>query len=176
MKEYEEIAKHVEKISASGDPGELKQLFSKDNAAFQSLLQSWFQPAPRPYTPPSRTYYLGEVVRYVDLPIQMHIKAIAHKELKAVKLLFSEKWEGRIEPEINLEFDTASVNVVIDELWESELTLDRDMKEECVCTSGDVWGEYRPTLDVAQLRKDADEICAQLQLRYPSTAVSYSLI
>lgn len=111
----------------------------------------------------------------MDLAIQMHQKAIAHHALKNINLIFSSTWNGRIEPQIHLEFDTASVNVVIDELWESELELDRDMKEECVCAAGDVWGEYRPTVDTAQLCKDAEELCAQLYLRYPAAAVSYSL-
>ena len=111
----------------------------------------------------------------MDLAIQMHQKAIAHHALKNINLIFSSTWNGRIEPQIHLEFDTASVNVVIDELWESELELDRDMKEECVCAAGDVWGEYRPTVDTAQLCKDAEELCAQLYLRYSAAAVSYSL-
>ena len=177
MKEYKEAEKQAEKIKESEDVGELERFFSKDHMTFQSLVKKWFQPSPTSEScdPPSREYDLEEILRYVDLAIQMHQKAIAHHALKNINLIFSSTWNGRIEPQIHLEFDTASVNVVIDELWESELELDRDMKEECVCAAGDVWGEYRPTIDTAQLCKDAEDLCAQLHLRYPAAAVSYSL-
>lgn len=177
MKEYKEIEKQIKKITASKDAGELERFFSKDHAVFQSMLQKWFQPSPASAScdPPSREYYLEEIVRYVDLAIQMHQKAVPHHELKNVKLFFSEVWNGCIEPKIHLEFDTGCFDVSIDELWNSELELDRGMKEECVCASGDVWCEYRPTIDADQLRKDAADLCAQLQLRYPAAAVSFSL-
>ena len=176
MKEYKEIEEQIEKMTASEDTDALEQFFSKNHAAFQSVLQKWFQPSPasQVYDPPSREYYLEEIVRYVDLVIQMYQKAVPHHALKSVKLCFSEPWNGCIEPKIHLEFDTGCYDVSIDELWNSELELDRGMKEECVCASGDVWGEYRPTIDANQLRRDAADICVQLQQRYPAAAVSDS--
>ena len=177
MKENQEMKKRINKITASEDTGALKRFFSKDHAAFESMLQKWFQPSreSKAYDPPSPADYLEEIVRYVDLVIQMYQKAVFHHTLKDIKLFFSETWNGCIEPKIHLEFDTGCFDISIDELWNSELKLDRGMKEECVCASGDVWGEYRPTIDADQLRRDAADICVQLQLRYPDAAVSYSV-
>ena len=75
-----------------------------------------------------------------------------------------------------MEFDSSIWEIVIDDLWESELPLDREMKRECVHLSGDVWFEYRPSIDGEQMKKDAEEICQLLQEGYPaSVEISYSL-
>ena len=83
MKEYKEAEKQAEKIKESEDIGELERFFSKDHMTFQSLVKKWFQPSSTSEScdPPSREYYLEEILRYVDLAIQMHQKAIAHHAL-----------------------------------------------------------------------------------------------
>ena len=72
-----------------------------------------------------------------------------------------------------MEFDSTSLTAVIDDLWQSDIKLNRSMEQECVNLSGLVWDEYRASVNNEQLRQDTEKICSVLQKKYSSTNVGF---
>ncbi len=119
--------------------------------------------------------YVPDIASYIDKAIAMHLKAIPHREVRNIMLLFSSKPVDRIEPVIRIHFDTQMVEIELDRLWESKLPLDEDLKKECAARAEAVWREYRPTVDGEQLCHDMTAIGHALAFRCPEYHISCAL-
>ena len=174
MDKFKAALDSLKKIASAKDEQEMFRLFSENKENFDTVQQRWFNHSHN--TEPVQVEnedYLQNIVRYVDIAISMYSKAISHKSLDKVILMFTKNWTDGTEPYIYIEFDSASLTVVIDDLWQSDSKLDRSMEQECVNLSGIVWGEYRGIIDDEQLKYDAEEICTILKQKYLSTDISF---
>ena len=174
MDKFKAAVESLKKIVAAKDEQEMFRLFSENRENFDTVQQRWFNHSHD--TEPVQVEnedYLQNIVRYVDIAISMYSKAISHKSLDKVILMFTKNWTDGTEPYIYMEFDSTSLTAVIDDLWQSDIKLNRSMEQECVNLSGLVWDEYRVSVNNEQLRQDAEKICSVLQKRYPSTNVGF---
>jgi hypothetical protein len=174
MKKFKEAIEQLKKITQAKDSGDLKRFFAENEANFKTVQESWFQ-APDQEDSVDDFGYKEGLVDYINLAISMYAKVIPHKQIKKITLTFSAHWGEDTEPRITVEFDTATCNIVIDELEDSDLSLDRAMKKECICLSEMIWYEYRPTVDETQLKQDMQAVCQALGQLYPSTEVCFEI-
>lgn len=172
---FKKSAKQIKKITLTKNEDEFIKMFSKSKRNFDVLQKKWFGSTLQDETEaePSADFYVGEIATYIDLAISMYAEAISHKTMKKVTQLFSKHCPHEVEPQINIEFDSSTWTINISELWQSELNLDRETKNECVNLSSIVWYDYRASVDVDQLQEDAKRICFMLRQKYPSTEIAY---
>lgn len=176
MDDFKKALENLKKIVSAKDENELFQMFAAEQENFNTVQKEWFQSSiEKENVDAEHEDYLHEIIRYVNLVILMYQKAIPHKSLDKIVLSFSKEWTDGTEPHVYMEFDSSSWIAVIDDLWQSDIKFDRAMKQECVNLSEMVWDEYRTTIDLHQLKQDAERICANLRCEYPSTDVSFLL-
>lgn len=174
MDDFKKALENLKKIVSAKDENEMFQMFAAEQENFNTVQKEWFQSSIEQENVEAECEdYLHEIIRYVDLMILMYQKAIPHKSLDKIILLFSDDWTDGTEPYIYMEFDSSSWTAVIDELWQSDINFDRTMKQECVNLSEMVWDEYRPAIDAHQLEQDAERICIHLRSEYPSAEVGF---
>lgn len=174
MDKFKAALDSLKKIASAKDEQEMFRLFSENKENFDTVQQRWFGHSRDTETVQVENEdYLQNIVRYVDIAISMYSKAIPHKSLNKVILMFTKNWTDGTEPYIYIEFDSTSLTVAIDDLWQSDIQLERSMEQECVNLSGIVWDEYRGIIDDEQLKYDAEEICTVLKQKYPSTDISF---
>lgn len=166
----------IKAMSTAKDPEELAEMFQKNTDNFNTVQSSWFRPITDDELNALSDSDLEFIIQYVSIAISMHIKAIPHKEVKEIILSFSAKMSDRIEPFIRIAFDSGSVEIKIDELWNTDLDLNRTMKKECVSLAEMIWFEYRPSTSTEQLIRDAQMICEYLRTLYPAVQISYSIL
>ena len=174
MDKFKAALDSLKKIASAKDEQEMFRLFSENKENFDTVQQRWFGHSCD--TEPVQVEnedYLQDIVRYVDMAISMFSKAIPHKSLDKVILTFTKNWTDGTEPYIYIGFDSTSLTVAIDDLWQSDIQLDRSLEQECVNLSGIVWYEYRGIIDDEQLKHDAEKICTALKQKYPSTDISF---
>ena len=174
MDKFKAALDSLKKIASAKDEQEMFRLFSENKENFDTVQQRWFGHSRDTETVQVENEdYLQNIVRYVDIAISMYSKAIPHKSLNKVILMFTKNWTDGTEPYIYIESDSTSLTVAIDDLWQSDIQLERSMEQECVNLSGIVWDEYRGIIDDEQLKYDAEEICTVLKQKYPSTDISF---
>ena len=166
----------IKAMSTARDTEKLAEMFQKNADNFATVQKSWFRPMTDDELNALSDSDLEFIIQYVDIAISMHIKAIPHKEVKEIVLSFSAKLSDRIEPFIRIVLDAVSVDIKIDELWNTDLDLNRDMKRECVSLAEVIWFEYRPSASGEQLIRDAQIICEHLRTLYPAVQVSYNIV
>lgn len=172
MDKFKAAVESLKKIVAAKDEQEMFRLFSENRENFDTVQQRWFNHSHD--TEPVQVEnedYLQNIVRYVDIAISMYSKAISHKSLDKVIPYVYKKLDRWTERTSTWKFVQTSLTAVIDDLWQSDIKLNRSMEQECVNLSGLVWDEYRVSVNNEQLRQDAEKICSVLQKKYPSTNV-----
>ncbi len=162
----------LKNLSKVEDPKTFIKLFLENVDSFSKLEKTWFSHKDKTVEV-STEDYVEDIVSYVDKAIIIHIRAIPHHKVNEIVLLFSKEEADRIEPIIRICFDTNTVEIAIDDLWESELELDRELKNGCVSLAEMIWGEYRATVDCGQLTSDAEKICRRLRALHPDIPISY---
>lgn len=163
----------IRKISTAKTVGELKKKFQENSKNFETVQQSWFRPLSDNEIRNSPNSGLDYIVSYVSIAVAMYVKAVPHKSISQITLYFSAKQSENIEPKIQIDFDSCSVNIIFDELWKSELNLDRTMKRECTSLADLIWFEYRSATNSEQLIADADIICQHLNNQYLTAKINY---
>lgn len=175
MDKFKAAMDQIKKLASDKNSHQFMQAFISNKQNFDILQSKWFHspPVSRELEPLSKEETLQQIFSYVDLAISMYLDAVVHTSLTKIVLLFSKIWEDGVEPRIYIESNSSAWTIVIDDLWESNLKLNRSMKQECVSLSEVAWYEYRSTVDIDQLQQDAEWVCALLQQKYPSTEVSF---
>lgn len=137
MDKFKAALDSLKKIASAKDEQEMFRLFSENKENFDTVQQRWFGHSRDTETVQVENEdYLQNIVRYVDIAISMYSKAIPHKSLNKVILMFTKNWTDGTEPYIYIEFDSTSLTVAIDDLWQSDIQLERSMEQECVNLSG----------------------------------------
>lgn len=172
MKKIRYAVKSIRKISTAKTVGELKKKFQENSKNFEIVQQSWFRPLSDNEIRNSPNSGLDYIVSYVSIAVAMYVKAVPHKSISQITLYFSAKQSENIEPKIQIDFDSCSVNIIFDELWKSELNLDRTMKRECTSLADLIWFEYRSAINSEQLIADADVICQHLNNQYLTAKIN----
>lgn len=176
MKKLRRAIDSIKAVSTTKDTEELTEIFQKNRKNFATVQKSWFRPLKDNEIDDLSDSDLEFIISYVGIAISMYVKAIPHKEIKEIILYFSPKLSDRIEPIIRIAFDSSYVDIVIDELWKTDLDLDRAMKKECISLAEMIWFEYRPSINSEQLISDAQIICEHLRTLYPAVPVSYNIL
>ncbi len=174
MDEDKDALERLKNLSKVEDSKTFIKLFLENIGSFSKLEKTWFSHREKTVEV-SREDYIEDIVSYVDKAIIIHIRAIPHHKVNEIVLLFSKEEADRIEPIIRIWFDTKAVEIAIDDLWESELELDRELKKGCISLAEMIWGEYRATVDSDQLMNDAEEICRGLRVLHPDIPISYRM-
>lgn len=173
MKKIRRAIENIKAISTAKNIKELTEMFQKNSKNFATAQKSWFRPLKGNEIDDMSDSDLEFIISYISLAISMHVKAIPHKKIEEIILHFSAELSDRIEPIISIAFDSSHVDIAIDELWKTDLDLDRTMKKECISLAEMIWFEYRSSINSEQLIDDAQIICEYLRTLYPAVQVSY---
>ena len=90
MDKFKAAVESLKKIAAAKDEQEMFLLFSENRENFDTAQQRWFDHSRDAETVQGENEdYLQNIVRYVDIAISMYSKAITHKSLDKVILMFT---------------------------------------------------------------------------------------
>ena len=122
MDKFKAALDSLKKIASAKDEQEMFRLFSENKENFDTVQQRWFGHSRDTETVQVENEdYLQNIVRYVDIAISMYSKAIPHKSLNKVILMFTKNWTDGTEPYIYIEFDSTSLTVAIDDLCQWDI-------------------------------------------------------
>lgn len=177
MGERENLLEKFDELNDESKPhgiGEIWDIITSSD--FRALQKKWFTPRASKSSDTFQTDYIKEITDYTLNAIRLYEDAVSHKAISCIELHFYQDVSvDKIQPQIEMQFDTGRYHIDIGMFWDDEIGLEREGKKNCQTMAETIWFEcrenYRNTIDFL-----ADTVGQAVEKKYPKVDVKYEII